>query len=62
MDLITALKGAALLAKKYSTTVIVHWKGNNRYGFATETRLLSGKRRLARWRYRVHPDGKQERL
>lgn len=62
MDLPTALKGAVLLAKKYDTTVIVHWKGNNRYGFATEIRLLSGKRRLSRWRFRVHPDGKQEQL
>ena len=62
MDLPTALKGAIQLAKKYDTTVIVHWKGNNRYGFATEIRLLSGKRRLSRWRYRVFPDGRSERL
>lgn len=62
VTLTEAVRGAQLLASRLKTTVIVHWKQAASYGFATEHRLLSGKRRLSKWRYRIHPDGKSEKL
>jgi hypothetical protein len=62
MNLAQALAGARALAAKYRLAVVVYWRGGNRYGFATEHRLLAGKQRLARWRWRVFPDGTSERL
>ena len=62
MYLSEAIDGARRLAFRYKTTAIVYWKQANNYAYATEHRLLSGKRQLNRWRYRVHPDGSLEKV